>query len=165
MNNHFNKNECDWGAAEIKTKHKICVDPPVFPPQEQFLGPAGCWWRWCNSKLYCCSHCYCPAATRAQRDLNQSHTRESRKRKRTVRGRGKRRVDDYSQSTCRGTGKGGNYASRQQRQSSAREKKHFSHCAIQLPFLDLPWIFQHYLLYTADKVTKGKKEWGYDILC
>ncbi len=62
------------------------MDPPVFPPQEQFLGPAGCWWRWCNSKLYCCSHCYCPAATRAQRDLNQSHTERAE--------RGKEQLED-----------------------------------------------------------------------
>lgn len=102
----FNKNEGDWRTAEIKTKKKSCEDPPVFPPQERFLGPTGCWWRWCNSELYCCSHCCCPAATRAQRDLNQSHERERESRKRTVREEEGRMMCDYSQSTCRGTEKG-----------------------------------------------------------
>ncbi len=68
---------------------------------------------------------------------NHTRERESRKRKRTVRGRGKRRVDDYSQSTCRGTGKGAIiHADNKDKELSSRKKKHFSHCAIQAT---IPW--------------------------
>jgi len=129
----FNKNEGDWGTKETKKKSR--VDPPVFPPQELFLGPMGCWWRWCNSELYCCSHCCCPAATRAQRDLNQSHEREREReresRKRTVREEGGRMMCDYSQSTCRGTGKGAIIHADNIDKELSMSKKQFSHCGAE----------------------------------